>query len=191
MRLAALGLAGFLALSTSAIAAPVKYVIDHEHVWVSFRVAHLGFAQAIGMFSNTTGEVMFDAEKPEASSVRARIDINTVHTALTARDKWLLSEKALNAGQHPYAVFESTKIDVTGKNTGTITGNLTLNGVTRPVTLQTTFNRIGQNPLIKKEVIGFSATGVLKRSEFDFKAFLGPLGDEVSFTIELEAIRAD
>lgn len=191
MRLATLGLAAFCALSTPAFAAPVKYVLDREHVWITFRVAHLGFAQAVGTFSNTTGEVVFDIDQPAASSVRARIDLNTVHTALPERDKWLLSEKALNAAKSPFAIFESTKVEVTGKNTGTITGNLTLNGVTRPVTFQTTFNRIGVNPLIKKEVIGFSATGSFKRSDFDFKAFLGPLGDEVNFAIELEAIRAD
>lgn len=190
-RLAVLAFAGFCSIATPALAAPVRYVLDHEHVWISFRVAHLGFAQAMGTFTGTAGEVIFDIEKPAASSVRARIDINSVHTSLPARDKWLLSEKALNAARSPFANFESTKIEVTGKNTGTITGNLTLNGVTKPVTLNATFNKIGPNPLIKKEVIGFSATGVLKRSDFEFKAFLGPLGDEVNFAIELEAIRAD
>ena len=189
--IAVLALAGFCSFAAPAFAAPVKYMLDHEHVWITFRVGHLGFAQAVGTFSGTTGEIIFDIEKPAASSVKARIDLNSVHTALPARDKWLLSDKALNAARAPFANFESASINVTGKNTGTITGNLTLNGVTKPVTLNVTFNKIGQNPLIKKEVIGFPATGSLKRSDFDFKTFLGPLGDEVNFSIELEAIRAD
>lgn len=191
MRLPALIFAAIAGLAAPALAAPVKYTLDKEHVWITFRVGHLGFARAVGSFTGTTGEIMFDAAKPEASTVRARVDLGSVHTSLPARDKWLMSDKVFNVAKAPAAQFDSSKIEVTGKNTGKITGNLTLAGVSQPVTLDVTFNKIGQNPLIKKEVIGFSASGKLKRSDFGLKAFLGPLGDEVEFTIELEAIRAE
>lgn len=189
--LAAIAAALFAAVSVSAPgrAAPVAYKIDTTHAWVHFRLGHLGFASALGSFSNVTGEVKFDADNPAASSVNASIDVKSVNTGFDKRDQWVLSDKALNAAKSGAITFKSTKIEVTGKNKAKVSGDLTMNGVTKPVVLDVTFNKKGTNPLSKKETVGFSATASLKRSDFGVTAFLGPLGDEVRINIELEAFK--
>lgn len=172
-------------------AAPVKYNIDKLHAWVNFKLGHLGFAQTLGSMHSVTGAITFDKNKPEASSVSATIDVKSVHTGFDKRDAWVTSDKVMNAAKNPTITFVSKKIEVTGKATANIAGDLTMNGVTKPVVLATTFNKIGANPRTKKETLGFSATAKVKRSDFGVKAFVGPLGDMVNVTIELEAIRAD
>ncbi|MCC2096976.1 MAG: polyisoprenoid-binding protein [Hyphomicrobiales bacterium] len=175
----------------SAFAAPVKYNIDNLHAWVNFKVLHLGFAQATGTMGKVNGTIMFDKDSPAASTVNAQIDIKGIHTGFDKRDAWIASDKVLNAGKNPAITFTSKQITVTGKNKGSITGDLTINGVSKPITMQVTFNRIGTNPLTKKETIGFSASAQFKRSDYGVKAFVGPLGDLVSVEIELEAVRAN
>lgn len=163
------------------------YTIDPRHTLVAFSVDRLGFSQTLGWFRDVQGEVTFDAQAPESSSVNIVIETGSLDTNLADRDSWLRSDKMLNAEQHPKITFVSQAIEVVGENTGKVTGDLTLNGVTKPITLDVTFNKEGMNPIDKVETVGFSATGSLTRSEFGVMGFLGPLGDEVSIQIQLEA----
>ncbi|MCS6891303.1 MAG: YceI family protein [Acetobacteraceae bacterium] len=178
-----------LAIAAPALAQPVRHAIDPEHAWVTFRLSHLGFAQAIGTFHNVSGEIHFDPQNPAASRVVASIDARTVNTGLPARDEWIRAEAQLNTAAHPAITFRSTAIAVTGENRGRMEGMLSIRGVERPVVLDVTFNRAGINPINRLPTIGFSATGTIRRSEFGISAFLGPLGDEISVTIEIEANR--
>jgi len=173
-----------------AQAKPVKYTIDKLHTWITFKLIHLGYANTMGTFGKVTGTVMFDQSNALDSSVNASIDTKSVRTGFDKRDAWITSDKVLNTDKFPTITFASKSIKVSGKNTGTIVGNLTINGISKPVELKATFNKIGVNPLTKNETIGISATTQFKRSEFGIKAFVGPLGDLVTVDIELEAIRA-
>lgn len=185
-----LALALSLALAApAALAQPVRHAIDHEHAWVMFRLSHLGFAQMIATFHNVTGEIHFDAQTPTNSRVTASIDARTVNSGLAARDEWIRAEAQLNTAAHPAIGFRSTGITVTGENRGRMEGMLTVRGVERPVVLDVAFNRAGLNPINRMQTIGFSATGTIRRSEFGVSAFLGPIGDEIAVTIEIEGNR--
>lgn len=180
---------GLALAAPAALAQPVRHAIDHEHAWVQFRLSHLGFAQAIATFHNVTGEILFDRETPANSRVTASIDARTVHSGLAARDAWIRAEAQLNTDAHPAIAFRSTAIAATGENRGRMEGVLTIRGVERPVVLDVTFNRAGVNPINRMQTIGFSATGTIRRSEFGIAAFLGPIGDEIAVTIEIEGMR--
>jgi polyisoprenoid-binding protein YceI len=178
-----------LVAAAPAMAQPVRYEIDHQHTWVQFRLSHLGFAQMVATFHNVTGEILFDQQTPTNSRVTASIDARTVNSGLPARDDWIRAEAQLNTAAHPAIGFRSTAITVTGENRGRMEGVLTIRGVDRPVVLDVTFNRAGINPINRMQTIGFSATGTIRRSEFGVSAFLGPLGDDITVAIEIEAMR--
>lgn len=179
-------LASALAVSgTHAFAA--DYTIDSRHTLVEFKIDRLGFSQTIGWFRDVSGSVSFDPDAPDSASVDVTIATDSIDTNFPPRDEWLRSDKVLNAGANPEITFVSKEIAVTGENTGTLTGDLTMNGVTKSIELDVTFNKLGMNPIDKVETVGFTATGDLKRSEYGLEAFLGPIGDEVTFEIQLEA----
>ena len=181
--------AALVALSAApALAAPQTYAIDPDHTLVSFRVDRLGFSETTGWFGETSGEIVFDPEAPEASSVRVSIPVGSVDTNLEARDAWVAGDDVLKAAAQPEITFVSTGIEVTGENAARITGDLSMAGATREVVLDTTFNKMGENPISKAQTIGFTATGSLMRSEFGADGFLGPIGDEVAFQVDVEAI---
>ncbi|MEM9754853.1 MAG: YceI family protein [Pseudomonadota bacterium] len=176
---------------TYGVAQAETYTIDPTHTTVLFTVEHFGFANAFGFFREVTGEVVFDPEAPEASSVSVLIPSASVDTNHPHRDGWVTGENMLNVAVNPEITFTSTAIEVTGENTGTLTGDLTISGVTQPVVLDVTFNQLAPNPITETPTVGFSATGTLLRSEFGLSAFVGPIADEVNVMIEVEAVAAD
>lgn len=176
-------------LGSIASAAPVAYTIDAAHSSVVFKLNHVGFSKTVGFFKDINGKIMFDAENPAASSVSADIKSGSVDTNSEKRDAWIKSEKVLDEAAFPTFKFTSTSITQTGDNTAQITGDLSMHGVTLPVVLDAVLNKSGTNPIAKRETIGFSATASLKRSDFGVSAFVGPLGDEVTIEIEIEAFQ--
>ena len=189
----AMGLAAGITLATlagglGAVAEPQSYAIDPDHTLVTFQVEHLGFSTTTGWFGDTTGTIVFDPDDPAASSVDVEIAVRSVGTNNAERDGWIASDAVLDAEAAPVIAFNSTGIEVTDDDTGRITGDLSMAGTTRPVTLDVTFNRIGENPLTKMQTVGFTATGSLERSDFGADGFVGPLGDTVSFRVDVEAI---
>ena len=177
-----------LALGQAAHAEPVTYTIDPDHSLVMFEVDHLGFASANGWIGKVSGTIEWDAEDPDASRVEAELATDSIATNNAERDGWLKSDKMLDAAQHPAITFVSTGIEPTGEDTGRIKGDLTILGVSRPVVLDTRFNKAGQNPINKQETIGFSAEATLKRSDYGADAFLGPIGDEIRVRMDVEGI---
>ena len=123
-----------------------RYTIDPNHMAIAFLVSHLGFAKTMGQFTKAEGSFVFDDEKPSVSDIDVRIDAASVDTHHQARDDHLRKEEFLWVEQFPEITFRGTGAQQTGPRTGRITGDLTIRGVTRPVTLDVTWNKSGQYP---------------------------------------------
>ncbi len=180
------------ALSTSFAAAAsaeaVAYVLDASHSQIVFTYDHLGYSTTTGMFSGFEGTIMMDAEDPAASSVSVSFPASSLITGWPAREGHLLSEDFFNAGANPLVTFESTSIEVTGETTGLITGDLTMNGITKPVVLDATLNQLGDHPMAQLPWAGFDATTTLLRSDFDMGQFAPFVSDEIAIVISIEAM---
>ena len=193
----AAGLAATLALSGAAIAqdpftrapAEVKagvYTLDPSHSKITWSVSHMGFSTYVGQFAKVEGQLTLDPRRPEASQLAVTVDANSVGTLNEALDKHLKTADFLDTAKFPTATFKATRIRVTGERTADITGDLTLHGVTRPVTLEAEFNQAGVNPVDKTYSLGFDAEAKIKRSDFGITAYLPGVGDEVELEIEAE-----
>ncbi|WP_205320103.1 YceI family protein [Notoacmeibacter marinus] len=178
-------------LATAAMAEPVKYTLDPSHSQVVFTYDHLGFSQTTGMFSGFEGEIMFDAENPESSSVNVEIPASSILTGWDKRDEHFSSDDFLGVEANPVVTFTSTEIKTTGEDTAEITGDLTMNGVTKPVTLDAKLNKVGDHPMANKPWAGFDATATIMRSEWDMGKFAPNVSDEVELKISVEAQQAD
>lgn len=171
-------------------ASVATYEIDTSHTYLGFAISHLGFSTTYGRFTDVSGSITFNEENPEASSVEVRIVPASLYTGHEERDKHVRGKDFLNVEEFPEMSFISTAIERTGEKTGKITGDLTLHGVTKPVTLDATFRKMGDYPMQEGvQAIGFDATGSLKRSDFGIETFLPAVGDEVTLTISLEAMQ--
>ncbi len=173
-------------------AAAERYVVDGDHSDVVFLVDHLGYSKTIGRMNKVEGMILFDEEAVENSSVEITIDAASVDTNHKARDEDLRSANFFNVAEYPKITFKSTAVEKTGEATGRITGDLTLLGVARPVTLEVTFNRKAPHPVPSYDGVmtaGFSARARIRRSDFGMDAFLPAVGDEVELLIEVEAFR--
>ena len=166
------------------------YNTDPGHTLISWRVSHFGFNDYFGIFGDATGTLVLDPAKPNASMVDITIPIGKVTTASAGLTGHLLRAgkeggKADFFGPAPTdAKFVSTSVVAKG-TTAKITGNLTLNGVTKPVVLDTTFSGAGNNPFNKKATVGFHATAVIKRSEFGISYAVPMISDDVTLDISV------
>lgn len=170
-------------------AAPADYQIDMAHTNVLFNVNHLGLSNMLGRFAEFSGQLSFDDANIENSKVSIVINTASIDTFHAKRDEHLRSPDFFNAAEFPEMTFNSTEIQKTGEKTAKLIGELTLLGVTKPVTLDLTLNNAGAHPFNKKTVAGFTATGTIKRSEFGMKYGVPNISDEISLRLELEAIR--
>ena len=159
------------------------YDVEPLHTRVLFSVSHLGFTTWYGEFTGVSGSLNLDPKKPTGSALEIHIPVGTVSTTSAKLDGELKSDAWLDAGQFPEMVFKSTKVVETGKDAAKVTGDLTLHGVTRPVTLAVKFNGAGTNPLDKKYTAGFEVSGKIKRSDFGVKTYVPLIGDDVDLII--------
>jgi len=138
----------FVAPTTISTASAADYILDIEgmHASINFRAKHIGFSWLTGRFDKFDGKFSFDESDPATSKVTVDIDVRSVNTNHAMRDKHLSEERLLNVEEHPMARFESTSIEVTGSDSGLIHGNLTLNGVTKPLTLNAKHTGGGDDP---------------------------------------------
>ena len=180
-----------LAVISGAAHSAESYKIDPAHAWVYFTINHIGWAKAIGRFDTVAGDISFDKDDVTRSTVKITIDTSSVNTNQKARDDHLRSPDFFNAAEFPSMTFESTVIEKTGEKTGKITGNLTLLGVSKPVTLEATWNAEAPYPFAENVIrSGFSATGVVMPAEFGMnKVAEFGMGPEVNLMIEVEADR--
>lgn len=188
----ALTLGASLFLSTApAFAAVETYKLENPHTQVTFAVNHLGFSNSIGKFTDYNGDMTFDRDHPENSSVTVTIKTDSLDMGNATWEEHVESDKLLDAAKYPEMTFKSTKIDVTGEKTARITGDLSLHGVTKPVMLDVVMNGVGQHPFGLGYFAGFSATGTIKRSEFGMGYGIPNVADDVILRIEVEAVRQD
>lgn len=183
--------AALLLLAAPALAAPAKYTFDPAHTQVIFAASHLGFSFSHGRFMKLGGFFTFDEAAPEASEISVTIDAASIDMGSEDWDRHMKNADFLNAEKFPEITFKSTKIEKTGEKTGRVTGDFTLRGVTKPVTLDVTYNGSGAHPYNNNHIAGFSARGSLRRSDFGMTYGFDNVGDEVSFLIEVEGIRQD
>ncbi|MDD9899735.1 MAG: YceI family protein [Alphaproteobacteria bacterium] len=175
--------------STQAQAAVEEYDFDKKHTQVFFKVSHLGFSISHGRFNEVDGGFSFDLDHPEKSSVNVTIKTDSLDMGQDGWDEHLKGEDFFKVEAFPEMTFKSTAVEVTGEKTAKVTGDLTLLGVTKPVTLDVTYNKAGIHPFGGKYVAGFSATGMLKRSDFGMTYGLPNIGDDVHMMIEVEGFR--
>jgi polyisoprenoid-binding protein YceI len=187
-RLFTAALSALLLTGVSAYAQSSTWAIDTNHSQVNFSIKHMGVSTVRGSISGVTGNVVWDDKNPGKSTVEATIDAKTVSTNNEKRDAHLKSPDFFNVEKFPSLTFKSTSVTNTNGKLQVI-GDLTLGGVTKSVTLDVDGPTPPQKGMGGKMVIGFSATGTLKRSDFNFGSKFGApvLGDDVQFTIDVEA----
>lgn len=190
-KLLSLVFALFLFVATQASAAPERYVYDPAHTQIMFSVSHLGFSFSHGMFTKFSGGFTLDSEKPEESMADISIETGSVDLNSEAWETHMKSPDFFNVEKFPAMTFKSMKVERTGEKTAKMTGDLTLLGVTKPVTLDVTFNSTGVHPMNKNNIAGFSLKGALKRSDFGMAYGLPNIGDDVQLDIQVEGIRQD
>lgn len=182
-----------LSLAQPLRAEPARWDIDSEHAVVAFTIMHAGYAKVLGRFSEIEGHFIYDPETRELGDVRATIGAQSVDTDHEKRDIHVRSPDFLDAETHPLLTFVGTGSSAATETTGTVTGDLTIRGVTRPVTLDVTLNKHAMYPCCHgKDTLGISARAEILRSDFGSTYALPDfVGDSVSIILEFEAIRAE
>lgn len=176
-----------LAAAAPALAAPVTYTMDNTHTFPRFSYSHFGYSTQLSRFDTTRGSVVFDAAA-KTGSVDITIDAKSVNTGYATFNEHIQGEDFLDTAKFPTATFKSTKVIFKGDKPVKVEGNLTLKGVTKPVTLTVTSFQSMAHPMLKKPAIGANAFTVVKRSDFGAGKYAPYVGDEVRIDIALEAI---
>ncbi len=159
------------------------YAIDPQHTQVGFGVSHMGFTTYYGHFADASGTLELTPKNPAGSRLSVSVPTASVSTTSDKLDGELKGDQWFDAAKYPTITFVSTQITPTGRGEAKVTGNLTMHGVTKPVTLDAKFVGAGTNPLDKKYTVGFAITGLVSRSEFGVKTYVPLIGDEVAITI--------
>lgn len=185
-------LAGLL-VSVSASAEPRLFRIDPSHFSIAFSADHIGYGPTRGLFLKGSGSFMFDEETGTVSDAVIAVEAASVFSNDKRRDDHLRSADFLDAKEYPEIRFELTEAAALSAETGTVTGNLTILGVTKPVTADVTLNKIGPYPFGDAYVAGISARTVIRRSDWGMTYAVenGWVGDEVTLEIDLEAVRQE
>lgn len=186
----ALAFAGAAALAGAAWAD--DYEIDGQHAWVTFTIKHGIYGIAHGQIDAASGQIVFDKDDVTKSSVKAELDVNTIHTAFDQRDNDLKGPDFFNAAEFPKITFESTKVEKVDDKTGKVTGNLTISGVSKEITLDVTLLNDAVAPWdANLTKAAFTARATLSTNDFPMaKAAAGfGLGPDVEVVIDLEATK--
>ena len=181
--------AAALALATTvAFAAPLTYKIDANHTDVVASWSHFGFSNPIAHFGNVDGFITYDPAKVGDSKVEVTIPLSGLNSHVPDFDDHLRSDDFFDAANHPNITFKSTSVKSAGKDKLTVAGDLTIKGITKPVTLAVTINKLGVQPMAKRDAAGFEATTTIKRSDFGVGKYAPNVSDEVKISITTEAI---
>lgn len=167
-----------------------RYEFDPVHSRIVFFVQHAGFSRAIGTFSGVTGTLDFDPEQPSTATVQARVPIDSLNLGDAKWRKRVLDPTFFGVKRHPHASFASTAVQADVDGSLRVTGDLTLHGVTREITLDARLNQLKRHPLTLRSTAGFSARTQLSRAAFGMEKWKNLVGDEVEVMIEIEAVRA-
>ena len=175
-------------IAAPALAAPQTFVTDANHTFPRFSYSHFGYSTQISRFNKTTGKIVLD-KAAKTASVDIVIDTKSVDTGSDVFNEHIQGEDFLDTAKFPTATFKSTKVIFEGDKPAKVEGNLTLKGVTKPVTLTITSFQAMPHPMLKKDAIGANAWTVVKRSEFNAGKYAPYVSDEVRLDIAVEAIQ--
>lgn len=174
---------------SQAGAAPVTFNVDPAHSMPRFSYSHFGFSTQLGRFQKMSGKVVLDSEA-RTGSMELLIDMDSLEGGSPILNKHLKSADLLDVGKYPTAIFKSTQIVFDGDRPSSINGNLTMHGVTQPVTFTVTSYKHGPHGFVQnREAIGGNAVATVSRSAFGVGRFAPNVSDEVTISIGLEAIR--
>jgi polyisoprenoid-binding protein YceI len=172
--------------STAAFAAPVTYQMDPSHTDVIAQWSHFGFSNPSMHFGQADGVLVYDADNVAASSVQVTLPLSGMNSFTAKFDEHLRSADFFDAAKFPSASFQSTKVEAAGEGKLKVTGELTIKGITKPVVLDVTLNKVGEN-MMKQPTIGFDAVTTIKRTDFDVGMYAPAVSDEVQIRITTEA----
>ncbi len=165
------------------------YDVDPEHGYIVFSYSHLGLSTPKVGFNSFTAVLDLDTESPAESTVDVTIDATSVDSRVPRFDEHLNSSEWLDTAQYPEITFESTGMKQTTDDTFEITGELTMKGITKPLTLTATINAAKIHPLKEIPVVGVSATGTVLRSDYGVDKYAPAVSDEVTVSIEVEMLK--
>ena len=182
-----LAVAPLSAADTSPTAIPAgRYTMDRDHKKLIWSVDHLGFSTFYGRFTGFDGAVMLDPAKPASSSVQITIQMASIASDNDKLDGELKSADWFDVAKFPTATFQSTRVTPGAGGHAQVTGNLTMHGITKPVTLDVTFHGGGMHPMMKVETAGFDATTTLQRSDFGVTKYVPMVSDAVKLHFSAE-----
>ncbi len=176
------------AFSVAAIAAPETFNIDAGHTAPRFEYSHFGYSMQQHRFDKTSGKIVLD-RAARSGSVDVTIDTTSVNTGLALFNGHIQGADFFDTAKYPAITFKSTAVKFDGDKPVAIEGNLTIKGVTRPVTLAVTHFHSMPHPMLKKDAIGANAVAKIKRSEFNMGKYAPNVGDDVTLTIAVEAVK--
>ncbi|MDD2913753.1 MAG: YceI family protein [Gallionella sp.] len=175
-------------LSTAAFAAPETYVIQNSHTYPRFEYNHLGYSNQVSRFDKTSGTIVID-RAAKSGSVDVVIDTTSVNTGFPLFNEHIQGEDLFDTAKYPTITFKSKKLKFDGDKLTGVAGDLTIKGVTKPLTLTVTSFHCMPHPMLKKDACGANATAKIKRSDFNVSKHVPYVGDEVTLTIPVEAIK--
>lgn len=187
MRIAALA---FALAATSAAAAPEEYRVDPGHTYPAFAVSHMGISTQRGRFEKTTGRVVLDREASRGT-IDLVIDATTISTGNRMLDAVLRSEDFFNSAAFPTLTYRGTSIDFEAGLPRRAHGELTLLGVTKPVTVSISRFGCTRQPFMVRLTCGADVSAIIKRTDFGMNSYMAWVGDEVILTIQIEAVKVD
>jgi len=175
------------AVSLPALAASQKYDIDPGHTQITFGWNHLGFSNNSGTLEKISGTFQLDTADLTKSSVDVTMPLDGVHTGVSKLDDHLKTAEFFDAAKYPNITFKSTKVEKSGAEALKLTGDLSMHGVTKQVTLNVKVNKIGENAMMKTKSAGFDADVTLKRSEFGLTYAVPAVSDDIKVHITLSS----
>src|SRR5690554_3000383 len=181
------GLALSAVMMAPVLAAPVTYVIDSTHTFPRITYNHMGLSTQVHRFHSATGTVVYDQEA-QTAEVDITIDMDSIETGSETFNGHIKGEDFFDIANHPEATFKSTNVVFENDAPAQIEGDLTIKGITKPVTLTLSHFVSKKHPMLPKEAVCADASTVIKRSDFGAGANVPAVGDEVTIDISLEAI---
>lgn len=176
--------AGAYAADEAAVSG--TYQTDPGHRYITFSYSHVGYSRPMLRWRDWDATLEWDADNPSASSLSVVIDATSIDSGIDEFDGHLNGDRFFDTANHPKITFVSTKLVKTGDNTGVMTGDLTIKGVTKPVDLNVTLNRTARDGFFKAYKIGFTATGAVKRTDYGMDYAVPVVSDEVEINIQAE-----
>lgn len=174
--------------SATVLASPETFVIDGAHTLPRFSYNHFGYSTQLSRFDKTTGKIVLDRQA-KTGLVSVNVDTTSVNTGSTLFNEHIQGADFLDTAHYPSMTFNSNKLNFDGENLVSVEGTLTLKGISKPVMLTVTSFQCMLHPMLKKEACGANATTILKRTDFNMGKYAPNVGDEVTVTIPVEAVK--